>query len=368
MKKFIHMTRGDGELGYARNSFVQMGVWLMNQHILESSIQSVISEDTCLSKGLINVADIGCGVGPVPLALVSLVIEIMQRKCEELKHGSETHQVPKLQMYMNDFPSNDFNLLFRDLLNLEALKRKDDSVPLCFLMGVPGSFYERLFPQNSLHFVHANYTLHWLSKEPPGLYDDKGISINKGNIYRSETSPKEIARAYWAHFELDFTQFLKCRAEEVVPNGCMLLTLRGRPSSTESLTCTIFELKIFNETLTSLSSEGLIEEEKLDNFNFPCYFACADELESIVKKEGSFAVENSKTLAIDVAPEIEDKWERAQIITKFIRAFSESLVSRHFGEDILTPLYDKLMHYAYQHLAHAHPAQNHAVTVLLRKK
>lgn len=140
-------------------------MWLRNQHILGDAIQSLISKDEIISKGL-HVGDLGCGVGPVPLALTSLVIEIMQKKCKKLKRDNDqdNQQVPTMHIYMNDLPSNDFNLLFRDLLNLEVLKRKDDDVPVCFLMGAPGSYYDRLFPQDTLHFVHSSYALHWLSQ------------------------------------------------------------------------------------------------------------------------------------------------------------------------------------------------------------
>ncbi|XP_021747139.1 caffeine synthase 1-like [Chenopodium quinoa] len=206
-----------------------------------------------------------------------MVIEIMQRKCKESKHDSEVHQQPKLHMYMNDLPSNDFSLLFKDLLNLEVLKRKDEGEPVCFLMGVPGSYYDVLFPHNTLHFVHSNYTLHWLSK-------------------------------------------------------------------------------------------GVIKEEKLDNFEFPLYLANTDELGSIVQKEGSFLVEHSVTTELDMVPEIEDKWERSQIITNLVRAYTESVLSHHFGEEIITPLYEKFKYYAYQYLAQDQAAKHYSVTILLRKK
>uniref|UniRef100_A0A803MRS3 Uncharacterized protein n=1 Tax=Chenopodium quinoa TaxID=63459 RepID=A0A803MRS3_CHEQI len=263
-----------------------------------------------------------------------MVIEIMQRKCKESKHDSEVHQQPKLHMYMNDLPSNDFSLLFKDLLNLEVLKRKDEGEPVCFLMGVPGSYYDVLFPHNTLHFVHSNYTLHWLSKIPPGLYDDQGMSINKGNTHIAETSPKPVAEAYWAQFEQDFNQFLKCRSKEVVLNGFMLLTITGSPCLTDSLPWTPFLMtKIMTQALTCLVSEGVIKEEKLDNFEFPLYLANTDELGSIVQKEGSFLVEHSVTTELDMVPEIEDKWERSQIITNLVRAYTESeldhLVSIH---------------------------------------
>ncbi|KAL2892877.1 Caffeine synthase 1 [Bienertia sinuspersici] len=340
MKDYFHMVSGDGELSYSQNSSVQKQAWLLNQHILETAIQSLISsEESAKTEGL-HVVDLGCGVGPVPLALVSLVVDVMQRKCKELNRD----KIPKLVMYMNDLPSNDFNLLFKDLMKLEALKGRDNyGVPSCFVMGAPGSYYDRLFPNNTLHFVHANYTLHWLSQVPPGIHDEQGIPLNKGNIYLSETCPKEVAKAYFTQFEQDLTHFIKLRSEEMVHNGCMLMTLRGRPCPTDSLTWTSFELKLITEALTCLVSEGLIKEEKVDSFNMPCYHASTEQLESIVKKEGSFEVEDSKTSIFDVVPEIEDTWEKAQVITKFIRAFSESILSSHFGKNIMSPLYDKLL-------------------------
>lgn len=133
----------------------------MGQSLLESGIQSLISDGGSPNEAL-KVADLGCGVGPVPLALVALVIENVGKKCKELK-WDENGEVPEIIIYLNDLPSNDFGLLFKDLLNMEELKRKD-GVPFCFLMSTPGSYYGRLFPRNSLHFVHANYTLHWLSQ------------------------------------------------------------------------------------------------------------------------------------------------------------------------------------------------------------
>ncbi|KMT19746.1 hypothetical protein BVRB_1g008010 [Beta vulgaris subsp. vulgaris] len=367
LKEFFHMNDGDGKLSYSQNSSVQKEAWLMNQYILENAIQSILSDEENLVEGL-NIADLGCGVGPVPLAFVTLVIEIVRKKYKELKCNNEG-PVPRIQIYMNDLPSNDFNLLFRDILNLEVFKRKEGGVPLFLLMGAPGSYYERLFPSNSLHFVHASYTLHWFSQPPKALNSEQGaVPINKGNVYISETSSEVVAKAYMTQFEQDFTNFLNCRCQEVVSKGRMLLTFRGRPSLTNPLIWQPWELIIFTKALTCLVSEGLIEEEKVDTFNFPYYCASKEELESIVKKQGSFAIKNTKTMAHHVAHEIEDKWTRSKIISKFIRAFSESLILRHFGKGVLDLLYDKLAHYAFQHLNYGRSAEHYTVAISLIKK
>ncbi|KAK1301822.1 3,7-dimethylxanthine N-methyltransferase [Acorus calamus] len=69
--------------------------------------------------------------------------------------------------FLNDLPQNDFNTLFKTILpecyeKLESDKGRDHSP--YFIVGVPGSFYGRLFPNRSLHFVISLTCLHWLSQ------------------------------------------------------------------------------------------------------------------------------------------------------------------------------------------------------------
>ena len=48
----------------------------------------------------------------------------------------------------------------------------------CLFSGTPGSFYGRLFPSNSLHFVHSSYSLQWLSQVTYSLNRKKVNLIN----------------------------------------------------------------------------------------------------------------------------------------------------------------------------------------------
>lgn len=72
----------------------------------------------------------------------------------------------------------------------------------------------------------------------------EGVECNKGNIYIASTSPPGVIDAYYKQFQKDFSVFLKCRAEELVSGGRMVLTILGRrsedPSSSEC--CCIWEL------------------------------------------------------------------------------------------------------------------------------
>lgn len=57
-----------------------------------------------------------------------------------------------------------------------------------------------------------------------------GLETNKRNIYIASTSPPGIVKAYYQQFQNDFSKFLIHRAEELVPEGRMVLTLLGRRS------------------------------------------------------------------------------------------------------------------------------------------
>ena len=71
-----------------------------------------------------------------------------------------------------------------------------------------------------------------------------GVQNNKGNIYMASTSPPNVLKAYYEQFQRDFSFFLKCRSEEMLEGGRMVLTFLGRksddPSSKEC--CYIWEL------------------------------------------------------------------------------------------------------------------------------
>ncbi|OWM66397.1 hypothetical protein CDL15_Pgr013614 [Punica granatum] len=77
------------------------------------------------------------------------------------------NEPPEYQVFMNDLPRNDFNAILR------ALPRSNEKQGQCFFPRVPGSFYDRLFPSKSLHFVHSSYGLQWLSQ----FQDDSSLFL-----------------------------------------------------------------------------------------------------------------------------------------------------------------------------------------------
>ncbi|PNX87489.1 salicylate O-methyltransferase-like protein, partial [Trifolium pratense] len=205
----------------------------LTKSIRDEAITSLYSGtlSSCLT-----IADLGCSSGPNALMVVSETIKIVEKFCRELNRKS-----PEYNVFLNDLPGNDFNNIFK---SLESFKEKlhdelkSEVIGLSYFHGVPGSFYGRIFANQSIDFVHSSCSLHWLSKVP------NGVDNNKGNISMASTSPSNVLEAYYKQFQRDFSIFLNCRAEELVEGGRMVLTCLGRksddPSSKEG--CYILEL------------------------------------------------------------------------------------------------------------------------------
>ncbi|EXC35437.1 Salicylate O-methyltransferase [Morus notabilis] len=329
----LHMNGGIGDTSYANNSLVQKKVISMTKPITEEAIVNHYSNS---SSTRLVIADLGCSSGPNTLLVVSELVKTVHRLCRKLGRQS-----PEFQVLLNDLPGNDFNSIFKSLPSFQE-KLRDKMGPgfgQCFFTGVPGSFYGRLFPSKILHFVHSSYSLQWLSQVPDG------VENNKGNIYMNSTSPTSVIKAYQEQFQRDFSFFLKCRSEELVPGGSMVLTILGRksedPSSKEG--CYIWELLAV--ALNDMVSEGLIEEDKLDTFNIPQYTPCPSEVKSEVLKEGSFTINRLEVSQVnwdayhsDFSPS-DALDDGGYSVAKCMRAVAEPLLVSHFGEGIIEEVF-----------------------------
>jgi len=130
----------------------------LSKPIREEAITSLYS--STLPRSL-AIADLGCSSGPNTLFVVSELIKTVEKLCQKLNHKS-----PEYKVFLNDLPGNDFNSIFT---SLDSFKEKlqnemEGGIGPCYFSGVPGSFYDRVFPDQSLHFVHSSYSLQWLSK------------------------------------------------------------------------------------------------------------------------------------------------------------------------------------------------------------
>ncbi|KAF8011426.1 hypothetical protein BT93_J1901 [Corymbia citriodora subsp. variegata] len=341
-EKILSMNGGCGEESYAENSKIQTVYLSRTMPVLHASLLDFCNKEL---PATVAIADLGCSSGPNTLLAISKSMSIIHNTCCQLGRSP-----PQFSVFLNDLPSNDFNTIFNSLPEFQKRIREENGHNFgpCYIAGVPGSFYGRLFPAKSLQFVQSSTSLHWLSQVPVELSDRSNKAlVNKGKIYISRTSPLGVVEAYLNQFRRDFSSFLRSRSEEIAPGGHMVLTFGGRrvanPSTDES--CLLWDY--LGLAFQDLVSQGLIEEEKLDSYNTPYYEPYVEDVRAEIEREGSFTLDR---LEIIVAPwdgvnggHKYDRRKTAEMMAKAIRAVNESMIKSHFGSQILDSLFERFI-------------------------
>jgi jasmonate O-methyltransferase len=348
MEAVLHMNAGLGESSYAQNSALfQKSVSEIVEPMLE---EAILSMKLTVEGKTFCIADLGCSSGPnAPFAAENIT------KTLKAKYVAAGITVPQCQVFFNDLPASDFNSLFRILPSFSVntdLQNEGGAVDRSyFVAGVPGSFYGRLFPDETLHFVHSLYGLHWLSQIPAEILEKKSVTWNKGKIFCEGS--RAVGEAYFRQYQRDFNAFLTARAEELVRGGRMFLVLTGRTSRNPSDQGFVaFAWESLGSSLNDLVLQGLIEEEKVDSFNLPLYSPCPEEVRSEVTREGSFEIigmellRKSETFTEEEmkamtgrSASLKDAYGRK--LAKQFRAVTENLIKHHFGEEIMDTLFER---------------------------
>ncbi|KAK3036520.1 hypothetical protein RJ639_030961 [Escallonia herrerae] len=319
------MNGGDGSYSYNRNSSFQRGGVVSAKALISKAVTEIFDVNQFIaSSNSISIADLGCSVGPNTFIAVKNIIESVEQKCQS--QGLDSHVI-EFQVFFNDHVANDFNTLFKSL----PCDRR------YFAAGVPGSFYGRLFPKASLHFVNSSYSLQWLSKVPKEVVDKNSPAWNKGRIYYTN-APDEVIQAYSTQFARDMGSYLKARAEELVCGGLMALLIPcvpvGIPPSQSPL---IAVVDLLGESLLDVANMGLVSEDKVDSFNFPKYNPTPQELECLIESNGCFTiVKMEPTVRTPVA---DGNAPTIQMFMLHLRAAWEPLIKEHFGSEIIDELF-----------------------------
>lgn len=133
---------------------------LMTKPVLDDAIGGVYKS---LHPVKMVVADLGCSSGPNTFVVMSEVLDVVSDLRRSLQ---ERQEPPEIQFFLNDLPGNDFNHVFRCLgeYKRKVEQEKGNLLVPYYVVGVPGSFYGRLFPRRSVHFFHCSGSLNWLSQ------------------------------------------------------------------------------------------------------------------------------------------------------------------------------------------------------------
>ncbi|PWZ20240.1 hypothetical protein Zm00014a_042890 [Zea mays] len=273
------------------------------------------------------VADLGCSAGPNTLLFISSVLSSIAaaaaaERCKPPSGGGDDddHHV-ELQFVLNDLPGNDFNHLFRSVeeeFRRAAGCERGPPPPPYYVMGLPESYYNRLFPRQSVHLFHSSYCLHWRSQEPEGLEAWRKPCLNEDNIYIARTTAPSVAKLFQEQFQKDFSLFLKLRHEELVHGGRMVLIFLGRKNE-DVYSGDLNQLFALVATaLQSLVSKFETNWDPLDD------------------SEGGDVVEDSARSSMNVA--------------KFIRPALKSSIVYHFGEAIIDAWFAEFRRLVAEHL------------------
>ncbi|XP_060196444.1 loganic acid O-methyltransferase-like [Lycium barbarum] len=308
------MNAGDGPYSFSKNSQLAREVLDGSKEMIRDAIIEKLDIKSLFlsSSNTFHIAELGCSVGPNTFIAMQHVIDALKDKYLYQVTNS-INNIPEFQIFFNDHITNDFNTLFRSL-------PVDRSF---YAFGVPGTFHGRLFPSQSIHFAHSSCSVHWLSKCPEELLDEKSPAWNKGLIHYIGASNIEVVNAYVAQFEKDMEMFLNARAEEIVPGGLMVLV---SPFSSY-----IRLLKFFGSSLMDLVNEGKLDESLVHSFNLPMYFFSSEDMTKVVERNGCFSIERMeltypKSRLVDEAD--------AKTLMINLRAVVEGLFINHFGSKI----------------------------------
>ncbi|KAG6487261.1 probable methyltransferase TCM_000336 [Zingiber officinale] len=335
VESVLHMNGGLGETGYALNSSLQKKTLEVMKHIIvDSAVKTCVAKAT---RERFTIVDLGCSSGTNSLLLVGEIIRAIHERAQQWATPA-----PEFMVFLNDLPTNDFNSIFLTLPDFTnklklSVELQGGCAPSVCLSGLPGSFYGRLFPTNTLDFVCSFYSMHWLSQVPEGLVDGSGMSINKGKTYICSTSPPAVLSAYFNQFRKDFSVFLKSRSAELQFGGRIGIAMLGRESEDHSDRSTAILWDVLDQSFAILASQEMIDEEKVNEYDVPFYAPSRKEIESEVLRDGSFTIESMENYELKTSTG--DPKEDARITSMAIRAIQESMISHHFGEEILDSLF-----------------------------
>ncbi|OMO83618.1 SAM dependent carboxyl methyltransferase [Corchorus capsularis] len=345
LEKLLCMKGGRGEASYANNSQAQALHARSMLHLLEEALDSVQLNSPDVP---FVVVDLGCSSGNNTIYIVDVIVKHMIKRYE----SSGYYEPPEFTAFFSDLPSNDFNTLFQLLPPLANDHGGRTSMEEClasngqrsyFAAGVPGSFYRRLFPARSIDVFHSAFSLHWLSQMPEAVLDKRSMAYNKGRVFIHGAN-ESTANAYKKQFQTDLAEFLRARSIEMKRGGSMFLVCLGRTAvdPTDQGGAGLLFGTHFQDAWDDLVQEGLISNEKRDNFNIPVYAPSLQDFKEVVEADGSFAINKLEVFKGGsplVVSRPDDATEVGRALANSCRSVAGVLVDAHIGDKLSEELF-----------------------------
>ncbi|CAL9062386.1 unnamed protein product [Musa banksii] len=246
---------------------------------------------------------------------------------------------------------------YRSILFLPCSSISNNLLVPYYVVGVPGSFYGRVFPSQSV---------------PEG---EQGVLLNNKNIYIAETSPLEVVKAYQDQHQRDLSEFLRCRHAELSYGARMVLSFLGRKGSYPPSGDVGYFYDLLAEALSALVSQGIVEEDKLVTFNLPYYAPSMEEVKAVIHREDLFDLEQARIFEANWDPFDDSDDDSAAFdsiasgknVAGYVRAAFQPLIEEHFGDAILDELFSIYAANVSRHLLQQ-KSKHYLFVISLKKK
>lgn len=118
----------------------------------------------------------------------------------------------------------------------------------------------------------------------------------------------------------------------------MVLILLGRRDRSHVDRGNSFLWELLSRSFATLVSQGEVKQEQVDGYDSHFYAPSRDELEEEVKKDGCFNMELFEMFEIERNSGA--YMSHGTAVARTVRAIQESMISHHFGEEILDNLFE----------------------------
>ncbi|KAM0902195.1 hypothetical protein ACQ4PT_019480 [Festuca glaucescens] len=365
----VRMATGNGENSYAVNSRLQEKAILETRPVLRKAIEEVYMSLSTRRSTLV-VADLGCSSGPNTLLVVSEVIGAILPTLRSRKNVRVAWRCSSSSMTCPGTTSTSSSVHWSTLRTSLAGKRRRRTTSQGFPDPTTASFSVARASISSTHptpscgapsrMESKGSSAHMLARfgesrickpqcstymVPPEL--SSCTHLNEGNIYIGKTTPPAVIKLFQEQFRKDFELFLTLRSRELVSGGRMLLTFLGQKSEEMLMHGEVSSvLELVAKSLHHLVQKGRVEKKKLDSFNLPYYAPSMKEVNTLIKKNGLFNVEQIKLFESNWDPQddldgdvVLDSDSSGTNVARCIRAVLEPLIVDHFGQDIIEELF-----------------------------
>jgi hypothetical protein len=267
----------------------------------------------------VTVLDLGSSEGRNATQVMQSIVAGLRRRTEQ-----------PIRTFYSDLASNNFNRLFA---NLDEARRDGFFGPGVFPAAVGGSFYGPLLPPGTVHLATSFNAIHWLDQLPAVPVPDFVAYRRPHPNEQGPAMSPEATDAFKRQAEQDLVRFLECRAEELVPEGKLLV---ASPGDTDQASVGDGLADVLNDACLDLVAARQLQREEYERLTMPCYFRTVAELLAPLEREDSrirraFAVDRAS--AIEVPTPFLVQFQRsgdveayARDYACFLRAISEPVV------------------------------------------